>query len=76
MFALMEMTNPMWEWVFAPIALVSIGFLVGHFVGRWEKDDEAWEQPHADPDHIRILGYVNRPPYNWALEIENKEERK
>ena len=77
MLALMEMTNPMWEWLIAPIALVSIGFLIGHFVGQWEKDkdDEVWERPHADPDHIKILGYINPPPYNWELEIKNKEER-
>tara|TARA_Y100001951_G_C11176331_1_gene203290 strand:- start:366 stop:536 length:171 start_codon:yes stop_codon:yes gene_type:complete len=41
MFALMEMTNPMWEWIFAPVILVCLGFAVGHFAGRWEKNEEA-----------------------------------
>ena len=43
MLALMEMTNPMWEWLIAPLALMTIGLLIGYFAGRWEKDTEALE---------------------------------
>ena len=80
MLALMEMTNPIWEWLIAPIALVSLGFAVGHFVGRWEKNEEAlWRKNQISapkpfiPDypHLQPLGERHQQPYDW----EKKDRR-
>ena len=71
MLALMEMTNPMWEWIIAPIALVSLGFFVGHFVGRWERgedraDDRQRRQFSAPPSPLlRVLPSQDMRPYDW-----------
>ena len=71
MLALMEMTNPMWEWVIAPVALVSLGFFVGHFVGRWERredraDDRQRRQFSAPPSPLlRALPSQDKRPYDW-----------
>jgi hypothetical protein len=76
MLALMEMTNPIWEWLIAPIVLVSLGFFVGHFVGRWERredraDDRQRRQFSAPPSHglpsppLWVLPSQDRRPYDW-----------
>lgn len=71
MLALMEMTNPMWEWLIAPIALLSLGFFGGHALGRWDRyEDRAdnWQrqQPSAPPPPLlRVLPTQDRQPYDW-----------
>ena len=37
MLALMEMTNPMWEWFLAPLILFTLGYCVGWAAGMYEK---------------------------------------
>lgn len=72
MLALMEMTNPMWEWIIAPIALFSLGFFVGHALGRWDRqEDRAANQQRRQlsaPADLRVLGSQDRPPYDWQRE--------
>jgi len=74
MFALMEMTNPMWEWVITPIALLSLGFFAGHTLGQWEKrekraDDRQRRQFSAPPvPRLRVLPSQDRLPYDWDKE--------
>ena len=76
MLALMEMTNPMWEWLIAPLALMTIGLLIGYFAGRWEKDTEALERlDHQDPYFsapLRMLPAEDNRPYDEQAERERR----
>ena len=71
MLALMEMTNPMWEWLIAPLALMTIGLLIGYFAGRWEKDTEALEYldrqdaERSGPPIARMRPSQGQQPYDW-----------
>ena len=80
MLALMEMTNPMWEWLIAPMILVTIGLLIGYFVGRWEKETEALERWDlqdggfsALPD-LTALGSQDWQPYDQEKDRNGDNE--
>ena len=71
MLALMEMTNPMWEWLIAPLALMTIGLLIGYFAGRWENDTEALERlDHQDPNFSAPVTYA------WPHNTEQAERER
>jgi hypothetical protein len=54
MIALMCMTNPMWEWIIAPLLLIGIGVAFGYWLRI------------ADETEKKSLG---RPkPYDWEQE--------
>ena len=80
MLALMEMTNPMWEWLIAPLALMTIGLLIGYFAGRWEKDTEALEYlDRQDAEfsalpNARVLPSQDQRPYDWKKDRNGDNE--
>jgi hypothetical protein len=80
MLALMEMTNPIWEWIIAPIALFSLGYFVGHALGRWDRredraDDQQRRQFSAPPSPLlRVLPSQDRQPYDWQRNRNRNNE--
>ena len=74
MLALMEMTNPMWEWLIAPLALMTIGLLIGYFAGRWERrEDRADDQQRRQfSAPLRMLPAEDNRPYDEQAERERR----
>jgi len=58
MFALMEMTNPMWEWLIAPLLLFSLGMAVGWFMGMYEK--RAIRRARSYRSYLEMLAAASR----------------
>ena len=78
MLALLMMTNPMWEFLIGPLALLGIGYwlrgLMDGPVARWlDRMDEIdrLNRPVQSPmSHVRRVGNRNGldGPYDWAEE--------
>lgn len=62
MLALMNMLNPFWEWIFAPLILIGIGWGIRDL-------EQAWKDGRIDFDDADYWDTWNTP-YNWEDEEE------
>ncbi len=75
MIALMEMTNPMWEWLVAPLILIGIGMLLGGVIAKkmlkYELD-QGWRESYIDKKpplkHVKFIPDSGATLYNWEDE--------
>lgn len=75
MIALMEMTNPMWEWLIAPLILIGIGMLLGGVIAKKLFDyefNERWRENYIDNKppltHVKFIPDSGNTLYNWEDE--------
>lgn len=75
MFALMEMTNPMWEWLIAPLILIGIGMLLGGVIAKKLFDyelNQGWRENYIDNKppltHVKFIPDSGNTLYNWEDE--------
>ena len=78
MLALLSMTNPLWQFVIGPLALIGVGYWLRGALDRYDDRNPATPGPYGlsatspgrvDPTEpqIRILG-PDRGPYDWEKE--------
>ncbi len=60
MTALLEMANPVWEWIIAPAFFIGLGYAAGRYFYTEVRDQ--WDHGY-DIKHVRVIP-KRLPPYD------------